>query len=302
MGYADGYYYGQGRIICDTSTFSVGDTIRVRSMTDSNKVWNKQVVTVGTALVFTVPCYDYYKICTVQDISGTPTEIGGVYKTVDYGQTLFINVLDKTTLGGIQGILNAHQEGDILVIGDEVPITVGGSPWIMQVGDIDTTNHKVKMVSKNLYSTTIFSPSIDYTNGYITSNARTSAQAFYTNISENDKPYIKLANRQCSPYNGGSYKAFTDYVWLPNQNEISGSGVAATPIYPITQFAIFVTQSNRVKTYQGNAKDWWTCDCNNSDSQYAVGVTGTGEVYSGSFKRTSSNIGILPCFEMSADS
>ena len=69
MGYADGYYYGQGRIICDTSTFSVGDTIRVRSMTDSNKVWNKQVATVGTPLVFTVPCYDYYKICTVQDIA-----------------------------------------------------------------------------------------------------------------------------------------------------------------------------------------------------------------------------------------
>lgn len=137
MGYADGYYYGQGRIICDTSTFSVGDTIRVRSMTDSSKVWNQQVATVGTALVFTVPCYDYYKICTVQTIDDTPTEIGGDYRTVDYGQTLFIDTLNLNSLAGHQGLLNAHQHTNKLAIGDEVPITVGGSDWIIQVADFN---------------------------------------------------------------------------------------------------------------------------------------------------------------------
>ena len=283
MGYADGYYYGQGRIICDTSTFSVGDTIRVRSMTDTSKVWNQQVATVGTVLVFTVPCYDYYKICTVQTINDTPTEIGGVYKTVDYGQTLFINVLDKTTLGGIQGILNAHQEGDILAIGDEVPIIHGGNPWIMQVGDIDTTNHAVHFVSKVLYS------KAQSNSDYRSSGLRSAIQGFYTDISSEDKQYIKQVTRTAN-----TTYTYTDYIWCLGIREVDGvNGLSSQH-----QFPIFLTQANRIKTLNGSAVHWWTADYTGGGSyNFAVlsnGVT-SQEIWSNSY-------GVLPCFTLTADS
>ena len=301
MGYPDGYYYGQGRIICDTSTFSVGDTIRVRSMTDSSKVWNQQVATVGTALVFTVPCYDYYKICTVQDIGGVSTEVGGVYKTVDYGQTLFIDVIDKTTLGGIQGILNAHQEGSSLAVGDEVDITVGGNSWTMQVANIDTSNHIVDFVSKNLYSTANWSSGGD--TWYSNSNACSQADSFYTNISANDKQYIKQKRISCSQAKWGtsaSFETLDKYVWLPKKVEIDGIAISGDSS-AYSQFAIFTTQANRIKTYNGTAIDWWSCDGasreGNPRAANYVNTTGVTNV-----NGVSEVLGICPCFRLTADS
>ena len=287
MGYADGFYYGQGRIICDTSTFSVGDTIRVRSMTDSSKVWNQQVATVGTALVFTVPPYDLYKICTVQDIGGVATEIGGVYKTVDYGQTLFIdNVLDLHTLQGIQGVINAHNENYVLNIGDEVTIKIndGGTPkdWVMQIGLIDSTNHIIKMVSKILYG--LSANNYDYSSSAL----RTAIQGFYSNIDDNDKRYIKETRRQCT------YSTYDDYVWTVGVQEVQGSSGVPTQ----TQYPLFVSQENRVRTLNGTASAWWTSDYSGSgQNQWYVtanGVVGT--------RAWTDVLGILPCFELRADS
>ena len=300
MGYADGFYYGQGRIICDTSTFSVGDTIRVRSMTDSSKVWNQQVATVGTALVFTVPCYDYYKICTVQDIGGVATEIGGVYKTVDYGQTYFIDVLDKTTLGGHQGIINAHQEGSLLAVGDEVDITVGGNSWTMQVANIDTSNHIVDYVSKNLYSTTTWASGDSW---YSSSNACTQADSFYSNISANDKQYIKQKRISCAKTYWGTTPQFENvdkYVWLPKKVEMDGIAISGDSS-AYSQFALFVTQANRVKTYNGTAIVWWCCDgwAREQNPRVACGTTAAGVVGQMNVGETN---GICPCFRLTADS
>lgn len=295
MGYADGYYYGQGRIICDTSTFSVGDTIRVRSMTDSNKVWNKTVATVGTALVFTVPCYDYYKICTVQTINDTPTEIGGVYKTVDYGQTLFINVLDKTTLGGIQGILNAHNENYALNIGDEVTIKVndGGTPtdWVMQIAGIDVYNsHDIMFTSKNISKSSI---SVQY--NYATSTLRQYAQDFYADIDNNDKQYIKQVTRSCRNANG-TFTNYDDYCFVLGNKEtgnVTSYGVVASQV----QMPLFVTQANRIKTYNGTANAYWTSD----DMD-----TANGKIYvknDGSLAATGSiACGLVTSFMLIADS
>lgn len=303
MGYADGYYYGQGRIICDTSTFSVGDTIRVRSMTDSSKVWNQQVATVGTALVFTVPCYDYYKICTVQDIGGVATEIGGVYKTVDYGQTLFINVLDKTTLGGIQGILNAHQEGELLAIGDEANITVSGSPWTMQIAKIDSSNHQVMLASKNVYTTSKYQNS--NAGGYRQILKSIVNTTFYDAIGS-EKQYIKEMQRTYAytPSEGNySWANYTnDKVWLPSCIEVFGKlplGWSTNPTIPQSQFPLFTTQANRIRTYNGTAKEWWTSDMANTNyNVMEVGSSGASSVPNG----TTTTAGVLPCFMMEADS
>ena len=289
MGYADGYYYGQGRIICDTSTFSVGDTIRVRSMTDSSKVWNQQVATVGTALVFTVPCYDYYKICTVQTINDTPTEIGGVYKTVDYGQTLFINVLDKTTLGGIQGILNAHQETLLLNIGDEVDITVNNDSWKMQIAGINVYNsHEVIFVSKYIYA---FIPKNG--NNYATNDLRTKVQEFYANIGSKDKQYIKQVSRKC--YVSGGEVTYDDYCYILGNKE-TANVTSYNKVASQSQMPLFLTQSNRVKSYNGNNTGWWTSDWANNSDFIIITNAGAGSLAS------SSTFGVVPAFTLLADS
>ena len=291
MGYADGYYYGQGRIICDTSTFSVGDTIRVRSMTDSSKVWNQQVATVGTALVFTVPCYDYYKICTVQTINDTPTEIGGVYKTVDYGQTLFIDVLDEHSFAFVQNALNNHQEVDLLNIGDEFPTktVIGGTPidWVMQIGNIDGSSHIVDFVSKYVTSSSFFS-NAGYTNRTDLQNYLTS---FYDNMRESDKRFIK--DKTCT-YQEGELRTIVQKVWIPSRNEVFGN----TPTENNTQLAIFTTQAGRIKTIQGgNASYWQLTSRNNFSSGYTDCVSTTGAV-----DYTVNPFPILPCFRLTADS
>ena len=301
MGYADGYYYGQGRIICDTSTFSVGDTIRVRSMTDSSKVWNQQVATVGTALVFTVPCYDYYKICTVQTINDTLTEIGGVYKTVDYGQTLFINVLNKSSLAGIQAILNAHQETQILNIGDEVTIEVSNAPWVMQIADINRySSHEVIFVSKLAWQTNRWAGNAS---GYYADNdLRTKVQSFYSYIAETDRQYISARTKSghISAYQNAGYKDFSDKIWIPNAKEVLGdypdTGYRGSPNIAPLQFSLFTTQENRVRL---NSSDlpvtWWTCDgsAQAPTYYYAWGISATG---TSSFNTNTTTNYIVPCF------
>ena len=298
MGYADGYYYGQGRIICDTSTFSVGDTIRVRSMTDSNKVWNKQVATVGTALVFTVPCYDYYKICTVQDIGGTPTEIGGVYKTVDYGQTLFINVLDKTTLGGIQGILNAHQEASQLAIGDEVNITVDGVLTPFLIGAINLYDtHEVIFVGKYIAGTSTWG---GYS-GYGTTVIKQFLETFYNNIKTEEKALIKATDRSSRRPYSSTQDTYTEYVFANNHTEIDGNPVG-WPVYTQSQFPIFTTQNNRIKSYEGNTRSWWLSDGYNASNSSAVYYVETNGSIQSDNNPSSTSRGILPCFRLTADS
>lgn len=295
MGYADGYYYGQGRIICDTSTFSVGDTIRVRSMTDSSKVWNQQVATVGTALVFTVPCYDYYKICTVQN----NTEIGGIYKTVDYGQTLFINALDKTTLGGIQGILNAHQESSLLAIGDEVDINIGGSDVTFQIGGIDLyDSHEVIFVAKELYMQSAFN-SVVNDKDYTESTAlRPNVQGIYSQINANDRAYIKDITKSSFSRNG-SYYTFTDKIWIPSQFEFFGSYPYGSPTIQQHQFPLFITQANRIKTWNGTSWGYWTTD-HMYNSNNCMGVKDDGSL--GYWLENNTTVGVLPCFHLTADS
>lgn len=285
MGYADGYYYGQGRIICDTSTFSVGDTIRVRSMTDSSKVWNQQVATVGTALVFTVPCYDYYKICTVQTINDTPTEIGGVYKTVDYGQTLFIdNMFVKSTLRGIQGILDNHNELIDLAIGDEVEVNIaGGTKWTFQVAAINLySSHEVILVSKKISS-------LSTTNYiYTSSNVRTAMQNFYANIESSDKQLIKEVTRATT-----AVQAYNDYVWCIGKKEADGSGGVSAQ----SQFPLFTTQASRIKTYNGTASGWWFADHYDGASVYMADAYGAV-----TYTTVGNSRGVVPCFTLKADS
>ena len=144
MSWAEMQKMGYARIICDTSTMTVGDTIRVKSVYNPTQYMDKQVVTVGTPVVFDLGFIkDYVKICMVQTINNVETEVGGVYKTLDYGQTIYVGIadFDKHSFAYVQSVLNNHQEVDLLSIGDEFPTktVIGGTPidWVMQVGHID---------------------------------------------------------------------------------------------------------------------------------------------------------------------
>ena len=95
MGFADGFYYGQSRLIVDISDKPVGDIIRVRSLLDPTKVWNREIEEAGDYFVFDVPCKDIYAICLVQDVGGTPTEVITTKQVVGYGETLFVKVVDN---------------------------------------------------------------------------------------------------------------------------------------------------------------------------------------------------------------
>ena len=301
MSWAEMQKMGYARIICDTSTMTVGDTIRVKSVYNPTQYMDKQVVTVGTPVVFDLGFIkDYVKICTVQTINDTPTEIGGVYKTVDYGQTLFVNVLDKTTLGGIQGILNAHQETSLLAVGDEVNVKISGSDVAFQVAGLNLyDSHEVIFVAKDLYQLNAFEPTYNL-RWYGIADIRNVVQTIYANINETDKAYIKDMTRQAYLYASQGYDTYTDKLWIPSFFEIKGEyPYNQTPLTPQHQFPLFVTQANRIKTYNGTAWGYWTNDHEyNSANCVAMGTQGVNV----SYNQYNANVGVLPCFMLTADS
>ena len=287
MGYADGYYYGQGRIICDTSTFSVGDTIRVRSVYNALQTEDKQVVTVGTPLIFTVPPYDYYKICRVQTINDTPTEIGGEYVEIGFGDLHRSNVLDKTTLGGVQGILNAHQGSTLLSVGDEVNVTIGGNqePYILL--NITPTE---ALFGWRYTSETYYNMATYYSNR---TGVNTYCDSIYSSMSESDKAFIK--DRQVNYYCDGALRQVTRKIWIPTRQEVCGD---QAQFEPNIQFAYFTTQVNRVKTTQGGSPSiWQVATAWNSQSVYYIDGSGTVQGAT-----SSSDARVLPCFMLQADS
>ena len=292
MGYADGYYFGQGRIICDTSTMSVGDKVRVRSVTDNTKIWDQTVATVGTALKFTVPCFDYYKICLVQTISDEEVEVGGVKKTVDYGQTLFINVLNKTTLGGIQGILNAHQETELLNIGDEVDITVNGSPWTMQIAKIDGSSHYVELVSKYVTNDVLPIQNSNYSNR---TTVQSTLSSFYSSIIESDRNLIKEKTVNYVTGGGsGTAGSINQKVWLLTRVEVDGTGPELG-----SQFPIFSTQASKKKyTTEGIVVGYMLAGCTLTASAGYTDYISTNGIAS---YTNSATLYMLPCFRLTAD-
>lgn len=308
MGFSDIKWGGFATIMVDTSTMSIGDKVRVKSI-KTGQNYDKTVATVGTPLIWETEIYkDYVKICMVQTISDVETEIGGVYRECDYGQTLFIDdVFDKSTLRSIQNILNAHNEADILNIGDRVDIEYGGNPWTMLIGAIDLyDSHEVIFVSDKILSVANFDTNTTAsTKFYNSSTMRNYVLSFYDAIGVNDKQYIKKMAKsgRISSQNATSpsWGGFEDYVWIPNRKEIDGDNLD-DPDVPKHQFPIFVTSANRIKNYNGNAKEWFTCDGVYSDGQatrrsYNVSTNGSVSTY-----YFNSQYGILPCFRLTADS
>lgn len=221
----------------------------------------------------------------VQDVEGTPTEIGGIKTTLDVGQGYYVNVLNKTTLGGIQGILNAHQETELLSVGDEVTITVNGSPWIMQVAGINNYNsHDVMLTSKYIWTT------CNYGTDYTVSQIRAEAQNFYSSIISEDKQYIKQVTRSARNTNG-VFPTYTDYCFvLGNRETVNDPGYGT--VVDQVQMPLFATASSRIKTYNGTAIHYFLADCG---AQQQI-VTTSGTISYGNGVN-----GVVPSFMLIAD-
>lgn len=298
LGGGGGSLSGKGMIIVDTATMTVGDVIRVRDVYDSSNVQNKTVATVGTPLFFEVAPYCYYKICMVQTISDVETEIGGEYTTIDVGQTVYVNVLDKTTLGGIQGILNAHQETSLLNIGDEVNITVDGVLTPFLIGAINLYDtHEVIFVSKFITNKLTWGP---WNAGYAGSNVKTYLETFYNNIIANEKVFIKSLNRSSLRPYSSTQDTYTEYVWINNRKEIDNTQ-SGVPVYPQIQLPIFTSVANRIRSYQGITNTWWTNDGVSASSTGVFAVDVDGSMFTHNDPNSGSR-GVVPCFRLTADS
>lgn len=291
MAYDDTKWGGFAKIIVDTSTLTAGDTVRVRSMTDANAIYDKTVVTAGTPILFETEIFkDYVKICKVQEIGGVATEIGGVYKTVDYGQTLFVQIIDKTTLRGWKDIVNSHSESSLLATGDEVDITVGTSPWTMINAGMGIYHaHDILLVSKYLYTT----------GSRINGNSLDST--FYAAIAQIDRECITKRTQQTQASGSTNLETKDRYVWSPCMQEITAGGSVPASSYttPPVQLPIFTTQAQRIKSLVGgSAREWWSCD-GTAQSGYGYYITTAGAGSGG--RGQNDQLGLLPCFWLVAD-
>jgi len=235
-----------------------------------------------------------------------PTEIGGVYKTVDYGQTLFVDTLNKYTLAGVQALLNAHQESTELQIGDEVPITLNGETVTMLIGAINLYNsHEVRFVCKNSTSDNVSGYQIP--NSYMWSNApmQQYLDSLYSQIAEKDKQYIKQETRYAQYHNGSgwTYESYSPYIYTLNYKEVMGDNDTQHP-QGVTrlQYPLLTTQVSRIRTPKngGGAVNWGLSDFGHVSGgynyEYAVNTTGGVSQYVGN------PYSAVPCFTLRADS
>ena len=303
MGFSDGFYYGQGKIIVNTALLLDGDVIRVRSVTTPTKVWNKTVVSGDEFLVFEVPGKDYYKISLVQDVENTPTEVANVFRTVDYGQVMLVDVLNKTSLAGIQAILNSHSENDLLNIGDEVIIKVGGIDWTMQVVGMDLYDeHEVVFASKYVFTTTQWGGNnMAYNNANCA--VRNACLNFLNTMNPDDSKYLKAWTK--TPFGSMSNNTrqmitITDKVQIPMVNEVIPNQESFAWTIQPKHFPYFYDATKRIKTTRdGTVTGWWRCEyaVDSSGSRwYSITTAGAG-----TYTIYSSNLGVVPCFHLTAD-
>lgn len=236
-----------------------------------------------------------------------PTEIGGEYVEIGFGDLHRSNVLDKSTFRGIKGILNAGQETTQLQVGDEVHTLVDGSDWVMQIADVSAT--RVTLASKYLWKASTYSNTAK-TYYSASSPIHDEVTSFLAKLPQADQDCIETITKpQHTPvYQNSSWSTYSDKIWLPNTWEVLGSSGSigsyyGTPPLPLTQFPLFTTQANRVKTLAsgGTAYSWWTCDGNAASygGESYQGVNDLGN--SAGYGRTVSNY-LLPCCAIEADS
>ena len=220
----------------------------------------------------------------------------GECHTVDLAQ-------DKTTWRGIQNILEAHKEAELLEIGDELTVTIGGVEYTYQVGAIDLYEaHEVIFVPKTCVGARQHHTSNTNAGGWAQSDIRAYLNgAFKEGLPTEIRDNLKVISFKSSA--GGQSSAITttdDYVWLPREYEIFGGTTyaAATEAQYCRQYPIFATAAQRIRTNNGVAADWWEASAHVSGSTTFcfVYTDGSADNHGAGY-----SIGLVPCFRFTAD-
>lgn len=210
---------------------------------------------------------------------------------------------DKTTWRGIQNILEAHREAELLAVGDELQVTIGGVEYTYQVGAIDLyESHEVIFVPKTCVGVRQHHTSNTNAGGWAQSDIRTYLNGDFKNgLPDEIKDNLKSISFKSSA--GGQSSAITvtdDYIWLPREYEIFGATTyaAATEAQYCRQYPIFATAAQRIRTNSGVAAYWWEASAYVSSSATFCDVSTDGSASGGNASNSS---GLVPCFRFTAD-
>lgn len=312
MGYADGFYYGQNKIVITSEV--AGDSGKLVTVTSSGGTVYSDTFDANLELSFTVPGNDRYDIIKYSDGTPTTEEYTNVVYA-QYGGYHEIKVAyDTDSFAGIQEILNNHKENDLLDIGDEVSITLAYNniPMTWQIAAI---NHDPAYAHQVIFTPKWCLPTGRGMNntstnvgGWNSSAMRTWLNGDFFNSYIPADLQLLIADRDIISSQGSMSNALqtaTDKIWLPREYEIIGAVSHAFETEHTgggaEQFPIFATASNRIKTYgqDGSATYWWECSPYVSNSTGFCSVSGSGTASSQS--TSSDAYGIAPCFHLIAD-
>lgn len=279
-----------GKLIIETSYMPTGTSVRVSATTGSMATQTKTAV-IGTPLIFDVPSMDRYKIEAILNDAVYTT----LYRTVDMGQTIYIDTLGKGTLRGIQAILDAHQESSLLDIGDEVTIKLNSEDLILQIAAINLyASHEVIFVSKKICAVAAHPGA---TSDVRNTEIYTTARDLINHLTDEDKQLVKPMTKYIKTSQNATWNTISDKTWLPNYKEIFGANPSPATSTPNNQqqFPLFTSATNRVKIWNSTLR-WWLYD-NSGTSYYLLNVNIDGSAASAN----SGNGGIVLCFHLTAD-
>lgn len=229
-------------------------------------------------------------------------------KTNEYKQ-IGTGRYNKNDIDGIQKILNAHKENDLLEIGDEIGITLtDGVEMIYQIGGINIfDSHDVVFVPKWLY------PELHRMNASSTNAGGFANMELYSWLQNdlfnkfpnkvkilmvNTTQMISVGNRSTET------KQTIGKIFLPTEWEIFGSTIYSSPnehtVGNTVQWPIFVIASNRIKTIgkNGNNYQYWECSPSINGENVFCDVLTNG-IANGA-RGVTNELGVLPCFRIKA--
>ena len=303
MGFVDVFYYGQGKLVCKTtSSADNGKTVSVVS--SGGRSWSGTMASLKCE--FVLPPKDIYTVSLIDNgVTQYTTKVifgYGEYKEVMVG-------LDKTTPLGIKAIVNAGLEDDFFQAGDQVLVNEGGSDVrydVVHVGyrkalyghNIVLQRHDCMTQTKAMNSSNTNAGGYKQTlmAAYLDNEVYESySQAWQDAISE--ITFQASIGSQSTTLQNEEHK-----VWLPMEYNIFGATTYAAGTEHTSggneQFAYYATAANRIKSIGGAACYWWECSPYVSNSTDFCNVNASGAASRGG---ASGAGGVAPCFMIAAD-
>lgn len=210
---------------------------------------------------------------------------------------------DITSWEGIQNILNAHKELELLNIGDEITANVGGVDYTYQVGAMNLyASHEVIFVPKVCIGKMNRQATNTNSGGWATTLIRTYLNGTFKNsLEESIKNNIKsLEFKSSSGTTSATITTTIDDIWIPREYEVFGAITRSLPAEQqyCSLYPIFSTTAQRIRTLNGVATNWWEAGATYNRNDGSNMVTTAG---SASSTPDSSQLGLVPCFRFTAN-